>query len=70
MCIRDRPVAVSKMISSRLARGEYHNCRRILKAGLVYATAAGGIAAAVLWFGADLFAELIKTPMSLSLIHL
>lgn len=58
------PVAVSKMISSRLARGEYHNCRRILKAGLVYATAAGGIAAAVLWFGADLFAELIKTPMS------
>lgn len=58
------PVAVSKMISSRLARGEYHNCRRILKAGLVYATAVGGIAAAVLWFGADLFAELIKTPMS------
>ena len=58
------PVAVSKMISSRLARGEYHNCRRILKAGLVYATAAGGIAAAALWFGADLFAELIKTPMS------
>lgn len=30
----------------------------------MYATAAGGIAAAVLWFGADLFAELIKTPMS------
>ena len=28
------PVAVSKMISSRLARGEYHNCRRILKAAL------------------------------------
>ena len=58
------PVAVSKMISSRLARGEYANCRRILRVGLIYATVAGGAAAAVLWFGADLFAELIKTPMS------
>ena len=58
------PVAVSKMISSRLARGEYVNCRRILRVGLIYATVAGGAAAAILWFGADLFAELIKTPMS------
>ena len=58
------PVAVSKMISSRLARGEYANCRRILRGGLIYATVAGGAAAAILWFGADLFAELIKTPMS------
>ena len=58
------PVAVSKMISSRLARGEYANCRRILRVGLIYATVAGGAAAAILWFGADLFAELIKTPMS------
>lgn len=58
------PVAVSKMISSRLARGEYKNCRRILKTGLIYATIAGGIAAAVLWFGADAFAEMIKTPFS------
>ena len=58
------PVAVSKMISSRLARGEYANCRRILRVGLIYATVAGGAAAASLWFGADLFAELIKTPMS------
>ena len=58
------PVAVSKMISSRLARGEYANCRRILRVGLIYATVAGGAAAAILWFGADLFAELIKSPMS------
>lgn len=58
------PIAISKMISSRLARGEYGNCRRILKAGLLYATVTGGIAAAVLWFGADLFAEMIKTPFS------
>lgn len=58
------PVAVSKMISTRLARGEYKNCTRILRAGLVYATVAGGAAAAILWFGADTFAELIRTPFS------
>lgn len=58
------PVAISKMISTRLARGEHRNCTRILKAGLIYATAAGGLAAAALWFGADLFADLIKTPFS------
>ena len=58
------PVAISKMISSRLARGEYENCRRILRAGLLYATIAGGIAGCALWFGADLFAGLMKTPFS------
>ena len=52
------------MISARLARGEHRNCSRILKAALIYATAVGGIAAVVLWFGADLFAQLIKTPFS------
>ena len=58
------PVAISKMISSRLAKGEYKNCGRILRAGLFYATVAGAAAAAALWFGADAFAGLIKTPFS------
>ena len=47
------PVAISKMISARIAKGEYENCRRILKAGLFYATVTGGLAAVVLWFGSD-----------------
>lgn len=58
------PVAVSKMISSRIARGEYRNSSRILKAALIYATVVGGAAAMVLWFGADMFAALIKMPSS------
>lgn len=58
------PVAVSKMISARIARGEYQNCRRILKAALIYATVIGGVAAMVLWFGAGLFADMIRTPFS------
>ena len=58
------PVAVSNMISTRMAKGQYRNCSRILKAALIYATIVGVAAALVLWFGADLFAELIKTPLS------
>ncbi len=39
------PVAVSKMISTRMAKGEYRNCSRILKAALIYATIVGAAAA-------------------------
>lgn len=58
------PVAVSKMIAARLARNQYRNAGRILKAALFYATAAGAVGASVLWFGADFFAEAIKMPYS------
>lgn len=58
------PVAVSKMIAARLARNQYRNAGRILKAALFYATVAGAVGAAVLWFGADFFAEAIKMPYS------
>lgn len=58
------PVAVSKMIAARLARNQYRNAGRILKAALFYATVAGAAGAAVLWFGADFFAEAIKMPYS------
>ncbi len=51
------------MISARLAKGEYENCRRILKAGLL-CNSYRGLAAIILWFGSDFFAGLIKTPYS------
>lgn len=50
------PTAVSKMVAAKNARKEYRNSSRILKAALFYGTVAGGIGAAVLWFGADFFA--------------
>lgn len=57
------PVAVSKMVSVRLAKREYRNSRRILKAALIYATVAGGIGASLLWFGADFFAnDILNMP--------
>ncbi len=51
------PTAVSKMIATRLARKEYCNSIRVLKVSLFYGTVVGGLGAAVLWFGADLFAS-------------
>ena len=51
------PLAVSKMVSARLAVKEYRNADRIFRAALVYATIVGAITAAVIWFGADFFAS-------------
>lgn len=58
------PLAVSKMIAFRMAREQYRNAQRILRASLFYATVVGGIGAAVTWFGADYIAsELFVMPM-------
>jgi stage V sporulation protein B len=57
------PTAVSKMVAVRLARKEYINSMKVLKVSLFYGTVVGGLGAAVLWFGADLFAnEFLKMP--------
>ena len=59
------PVAVSKMVAARLAKNQYRNSLRIFKAALFYATIAGGLGFAALWFGADVFAEVvIKMPFA------
>lgn len=58
------PVAVSKMVAARLETKQYRNSVRILKASLFYATVVGGLAAGILWFGADFFAKAIKMPFS------
>ena len=57
------PTAVSKMVATRMAKKEYKNCSGALQVSLIYATAAGGVGAAVLWFGADIFAaRVLKMP--------
>ncbi len=51
------PLAVSKMVSARLAGKQYRNAERIFKSALFYATVVGAAAAAIIWFGADFFAR-------------
>ena len=59
------PLAVSKMVSARIAKGGYRNARRILTASLVYATVVGGIGCTVIWTCADWFANhFLHIPMA------
>lgn len=45
------PMAISKIISGKLAKGEYKNSRKIFKGALIYALVVGSIAALVAFFG-------------------
>ncbi len=51
------PLAVSKMISTKIAKEEYANADRILKAALAYATLIGGLGCMFVWLTAGWFAE-------------
>jgi len=51
------PLAVSKMVSARIAKNEYRNAGKILRAALIYATIVGGIGFGIIFFGADYFAS-------------
>lgn len=58
------PLAVSKMVAARTARGEYRNVSRVLFTALIYATLAGGSACFVTWHCAEFFAEVVfATPL-------
>lgn len=45
------PMAVSKIVSERLALKEYRNAHRVFRGALLYAVIVGGIAALVAFFG-------------------
>ena len=45
------PMAVSKIVSERLAKREYKNAQTIFKGALIYAVIVGGIAALLAFFG-------------------
>ena len=51
------PLAVSKLVSSRLSKGEEKNAYRILKAALLFAVAVGGAVSFLIFFGADFIAD-------------
>ena len=58
------PMAVSKLVSARIAKGEMKNAVGVLKGALLFAGVSGGIASLIVWFGADYFTAILKTPMS------
>lgn len=55
------PMAVSKMVSTGLARREYRNTGRIFYCVCIYAVIAGGLAALIIFFGSGFLAKHIYT---------
>ena len=53
------PLAVSKMVSARVALGQHKNAYRIFQSSLVFSLISGGLACLVTFFGADFFAGTI-----------
>lgn len=59
------PVAVSKLVATRAAKGQYRNARRFFHGALLFATLTGGAMCLVAMFGADTLAgNLMHMPKS------
>ena len=59
------PLAVSKLVSARVATGEYRNAYKVFKGALIFALLAGGGTTAIIFFGADFIAsELMAMQLS------
>ncbi len=59
------PLAVSKLVSARMGKGNVKDAFRMFKGALVFAFVSGGLGALILYFGADYFTgTLLKTPLS------
>lgn len=57
------PLAVSKMVSARVAMGQHKNAYRIFQSSMIFSLISGGIACIVMFFGADfLAARLLSEP--------
>ncbi|HAG69242.1 MAG TPA: polysaccharide biosynthesis protein [Lachnospiraceae bacterium] len=51
------PVAVSKLMAARLARGQYRNARKLFHGALLFAVITGGAAMLIVLLGADVMAD-------------
>jgi len=59
------PLAVSKLVSARIAKGHVKDANKVLHGALLFAFISGGIATLVVYYGAEFFTgSLLKTPLS------
>lgn len=56
------PLAISKIISAKLALHEYKNAHRVFICALWYVVVVGGVASLFTWFAADLLVEANSVP--------
>ena len=55
------PLAVSKLVSARVAVGEYKNAYKVFRGALMFAVMAGGFVALLIFFGAGFIANNIMS---------
>ncbi len=59
------PLAVSKLVSARMAKGRVQSANKVFRCTVVFALVSGGIGSVLIWFGADFFSDvLVNTPQS------
>ena len=56
------PLAVSKLVSARVEKGEYSNVRKVISNALIYAIVAGFLVMSLLYFGADAIERFYHRP--------
>lgn len=58
------PAAISRLVSTRIAKGEYRNAEKIFRVSMIFAGAAGAIGMLVLFFFAEPIAKMVDSPNS------
>ena len=58
------PLAVSKLVSARMAKKERKQAYQVLKGSLLFAVISGLTVTIIVFFGAELFSSLLQTPLS------
>ena len=59
------PLAVSKLVSARMAKGHVKDANKVLHGALLFAFITGGAAALIVFFGAEFFTgTMLKTPLA------
>lgn len=60
------PLAVSKLVSTRMAKGQRKNAYRIFKGALIFALVSGAAAGLIVYFGAGIITTyIVRTPLSI-----
>lgn len=58
------PLAVSKLVSARMAKGEKKQAYQVFKGSLLFAVIAGAIVSLIVYLGAEFFTSMLQTPLS------
>lgn len=58
------PLAVSKLVSAHMAKGNRRQAYQVFKGAMLFALAAGTAVALIVYFGAEFFTSVLQTPLS------